>query len=315
MEHKSLAVTGEISCLQEVAQCHLFRFKNYRLVRSDKPDDPMGYRLEPARNNSVPMIGFVKDAPFRVVEPLRTECSLADLAQLAGRSDVELVQWVSKWGLLGYMCRNQSDRTVSQQLNKHANVSPYHYAFAEPVELVREATEVAQAATALHAVLELPDVTDRTARLKALIKSGPVEYPLGPKTSDFWFRTDYVAGVSIGDNLEEFPNSPQEWTKRAVDGLQYLIRRYFSLNLVLDYASRVEARRPTKFRWHVHSLLGALFLKMLEEWRKTRYCEFCKSRIDHRRPQATTCSNTCRVQLSQQKRARLVRSNKPTRRT
>lgn len=285
--------------MQEVAPCHLFKLKNRCYERTFR-GHPFTYRLLPARGHSVLMIGFQKGASFREVHPLEGDCSIEHLGELSEAAPKQLVDWCSTWGLVGGVCENWNEKRLQRQLECEAGMALYHRVaetpwgvspYGEPVELIREAARTARATTMLYLALKQKQSMQRAYAVSQILEKGAVVVDGGE--SGPCLREDRVRGVSIGWSEDDFPCHPYQFVRRGWEGLHYLLDTYLnsSLKLVCDPGRHPE--RP-RFYWRVHSLMGALYLKLLRSWRKQRWCVVCNASIAHLRTQAITCSNRCR---------------------
>lgn len=250
------------------------------------------------------MIGFKKGEPFREVDPLNGGCSLDKLGALYEAEAPRFAEWCSEWGLVGSFCENYREPRIRRALEHYADwsllrglagtslgASPY----GEPLALLREAANVARAASRLYWALDDENYTARVQKLRKLIEKGETKMLGGP--DGFPDRQDSLFGVSIGSTEEDFPETPVEWNHRGWQGINYLVDTYFNQNLSLVFGDLGGRRRPQPY-WRINSLMGILFFKLFTTWRGSRYCEICGARIDHRRLKAKTCGARCRKALS-----------------
>lgn len=282
------------------APCEQVTLKGVRLVRV--PYRSLEYALTPDSGATVEMVRWTEHPKPKQFDPLSKDITLVDLAALANQSNMELIQWVSKWGLLGF---RPSERIRCRGFNtwiipagRERVFGPEHrsgFAF-EPLELIRESASVAKAAIALYqALTEPPSVHERARKIKDLVRPDSLEVRVG---NEIQMR---VWGVDIGKHPQ--PNTPVEYDRLALAGLGHLTDMYLGSEFQLVWTEERVTNREICLGWKVKSLLGALYLKLGYKLRRAR-CQACGASIGHLRQGAKTCSSACRQRLKRKKESK-----------
>lgn len=285
-------IQGPIHAKWMVAPCERYTLVDYRLVRGSKF---MEYSFEEAPSFNVELARWVPGEQPHQVDTIEEEGNLQELGGLAFGPKEKLVKWVSKHGLLGF--RNVG-RKLPLQLGLtywiipgtgrfHGPGHQFGYAY-EPLDLISNAATVARAATAVYTALRKRDGQEREVAIRELIRMNH-----GTLIDDQIEMR--VLGVPIRSFLRE-PHSSVQWTMLGSEVLPDLIDQYLANEFTLCWSGPRGLTRNITCAWNVHSLLGALFLKLANRVREARKCVVCsKPLASSVRRDAKTCSSSaCR---------------------
>ncbi len=274
----------------------------------------MEYDLVPDPGQSVDLVRWADDTKQIAFDPLREEVSLADLAELADRPSSELLAWLSRWGLLGFRPVQPLSALLHPGLimrivpGAERWFGPDHrvvYGY-EPLSLIREACKIAKAAVGLYAALRVPGIHEREARIAVLIRFDSSNR-LGDELDTYVEQKHEGNGGQLTDRVgvgkHRRPGKPIEWDELALRCLGELTDGYLGSEFTLRWVGERRGRREIRLGWKVHSLLGALYLKLGYGFQKSR-CEVCGAPIGHRRADATTCGPRCRRRKSRSRRGK-----------
>ena len=259
----------------------------------------MEYELVKAPGVETEMVKWKRGVPYQNVDLLKGgEGNLSDLGDLDDRPLAEMVDWLSRYGLLGFRPpRALSHPELIHLIDRgrdrvHGSENRMYFTY-EPVCLVREAVRIAKAASSLYQVIKIDDSQERQSRLAAILQ-------MNPDTRACNEISMSVFGVPIGLHIQ--PKKPTEWTRVAVEGLAELTDRYLTGEFSLYWEEGKGNTRRLAYGWKVRSHFGALFLKMAHRSSGRRYCEICNEPLPSRsRPQTRTCSAKCRKQLQRRR--------------
>lgn len=292
-QKKRFALQGPIQAPWRVAPCELYTLLGYRFASGA---NGMEYKLEPSIGSSVEMVRWKQRGRSRQVELMEEDGSLYELGSLVDASTVELVNWVSRRGLLGFRPSNElisapglvhSITLGSERVHGPENELGYAY---EPLLLIQEAARVAQAATALYEAIRKDDVLKRAGAIREILQMNP---DTGVRYSGVTEIEMSVFSISIG--LHEYPKIPAKWTMLAIEALAELTDRYLSSEFTLYWSEPKAMVRTVTTGWKVRSHFGAMFLKMASRLRRARHCKICKEPLNSRaRSDAQICSSKCR---------------------
>lgn len=263
----------------------------------------MEYELVKAPGLTTEMVKWRRDSQHRMVDLLKEgEGNLVDLGDLAGKPQSELVEWLSQNGLLGFRPpRALSHPELLHLINLgsrrvHGTENRMFFAY-EPVCLIREAVQIAKAASRLYGAIRIEDPQDRKRTLAEMIQ-------MNPHTGANGGIEMSIFGVPIGLHIE--PKKSIEWNRVALEGLADLTDRYLTSEFSLYWEEGRGITRRLAYGWRVRSHFGALFLKMAHRRVRSgqRYCEICTKPLHLKAmPQARTCSVKCRKRLQRRNAA------------
>lgn len=297
-QNKQFSAHAPIQAMWLVAPCERFTLPNCRLVRGSSW---MEYELVKAEGCSTDMVKWKGDSQFHKVNILEEKGNLTELGCLAEAPAEQLVNWVSRHGLLGF-------RPIKRRLLSHPELAHviilganrvhgpenevrYQY---EPLSLIKEGARIARATAALYEAIRIADVRRRENALVELIHMNP-DTGVGRKDSPSEIEMR-AFDVPIGLHIQ--PITPSDWTKVAVEGLSHLTDAYLSSEFTLYWSEAKGLRRKISCGWKVQSLFGGLFLKMVSHLRETLYCVVCGEPLNNRvRSHAKTCGVSCRQRL------------------
>jgi len=275
-----------------VGPCETITLPDCRIVRLNSF---MEYEIVKAPGVTTEMVKWQGGSSPHMVDLLKEgHGNLIDLGFLEGKSESELVHWLSQNGLLGFrppraLSHPGLIHILSQGTRRfHGSENQMFFAY-EPVCLVREAVQIAKAASTLYEAIGIDDQAKRQKKLAAILQMNP-DTRVGREIEMS------VCGVPIG--LHIAPRKSTEWTTVALEGLAALTDRYLPSEFSLYWEEDVRSPRNLTYGWKVHSHFGALFLKMAHRRSKRRYCEVCNTPLHSRsRPQTRTCGAKCRKRL------------------
>lgn len=290
------AAHADVQAIWRIAPCETISFPDCRVVRLNSG---MEYELVKAPGVETEMVKWKRGVPYQNVDLLKGgEGNLSDLGDLDDRPLAEMVDWLSRYGLLGFRPpRALSHPELIHLIDRgrdrvHGSENRMYFTY-EPVCLVREAVRIAKAASSLYQVIKIDDSQERQSRLAAILQ-------MNPDTRACNEISMSVFGVPIGLHIQ--PKKPTEWTRVAVEGLAELTDRYLTGEFSLYWEEGKGNTRRLAYGWKVRSHFGALFLKMAHRSSGRRYCEICNEPLPSRsRPQTRTCSAKCRKQLQRRR--------------
>ena len=283
------AAHADVQALWPIAPCEMIAFPDCRIVRLNSF---MEYELVKAPGMTTEFVKWGRGSRYHMVDLLKEgEGNLVELGDLAGQPQAKLVKWLSVNGLLGFRpARALSQPELLHIVNLgtrriHGSENRMLFAY-EPVCLVREAAQIAKAASKLYDAIRSDDQATRREKLAAILE-------MNPDTRAGHEIEMRVCGVPIG--LHIAPQRSAEWTRVALEGLATLTDRYLPSEFSLYWEEDLKSSRNLTYGWKVHSHFGALSLKMAHRRSERRYCEVCNAPLHARsRTDAMTCGPTCR---------------------
>jgi predicted nucleic acid-binding Zn ribbon protein len=300
IDRKRFSLQAFIDAPWQIAPCELFRLQGYRLLQGP---NFMEYELAKAPESSIDLVRWVPETykrtkgkitisnklEPRLVDAMAENGNLGDLGSLANAQESDLVEWVSKNGLIGF--RNVGRTVPPELLNYSIVLGVGRFHAYEPLNLIRSAAKIANAATALYEALRGTGIDSRAAQLRDLIE---VNELTGVGTQmEMWVR-----GIRI-PSLFVPPQTPVQWTELGVGILSSLTDEHLRREFSVCWEGPMGYSRRLHCSWKVRSLFGALFLKLASHMRDSRLCVVCRAPLPAvARSQKKTCSARCRKGLS-----------------
>ncbi|MEP6889213.1 MAG: hypothetical protein ABI955_00785, partial [Nitrospirota bacterium] len=208
----------------------------------------MEYELVKAPGLTTEMVKWQPDSQHRMVDLLKQgEGNLVDLGDLDGKPQSELVKWLSQNGLLGFRPpRALSHSELLHLINLgsrrvHGPENRMFFAY-EPVCLIREAVQIAKAASRLYGAIRIEDPQHRKRMLEEVIQMNPHTRSTGEIEMS-------VFGVPIGLHIE--PRKSIGWTRVALEGLADLTDLYLRSEFSLYREEGMGITRSLDYGWKV----------------------------------------------------------------